>query len=271
MPKSPSRNAPSARQVARWRSLSRRKGREREGLFLIEGERAVSQVLGNGRLTIEAILLEKGYEFDTVGEVSVAELDRETFQSISCTQTPQGVMAVAMIPPEHSLEELKREKGLVLATDGIQDPGNLGTLIRTAIWFGVKGVLLGKGTVDLWNPKVVRSTAGATGILPCVTGELSELLVGFEQIGWQTALLDAGESSLSIREYKATDRQVIVVGNEGNGIRREILEGGSRRSALRIDGRADGVESLNASVAASIALYELTRSWPASLPAPNGS
>lgn len=247
----------SARQIARWRTLSRRKGREREGLFLIEGERAVRQVLSNDVLQVESILLEEGSTVSLPETEPVVGVDKETFRSISCAETPQGVLAVASIPPEATLERLCESTGLLLALDAVQDPGNLGTLLRTALWFGVRGVLIGKGTVDLWNPKVVRSTAGATGALPWVSGDLDELINKLESLDWETALLDIGESSTPLPSFPASQRQILVVGNEGNGIRDDLKH--ANRSLVRIDGRPDRVESLNVAIAAGIALYSLSR------------
>lgn len=247
----------SARQISRWRTLSRRKGREREGLFLIEGERAVRQVMENGALELEAILLDQGTRLEGRSAAPVFELDQETFRSISTAQSPQGVVAVAVLPGETTLATLGGRDGILLATDAIQDPGNLGTLLRTALWFGAKGVLVGKGTVDLWNPKVVRSTAGATGVLPWCTGELDSMLETLEGDGWRSTLLDVGESSLALGELEEVDRRILVVGNEGNGIDPSLKQ--AHRTLVRIDGLDDRIESLNAAIAAGIALYSLSR------------
>lgn len=247
----------SARQIARWRTLSRRKGREREGLFLVEGERAVRQVLANDVLQVESVLLEEGANISKPKTSRVVELDQETFRSISCAETPQGILAVATIPAETKLEGLCDSKGLLLALDAIQDPGNLGTLIRTALWFGVQGILIGKGTVDLWNPKVVRSTAGATGALPWRSGNLDEMLVELESSEWKSALLDIGERSTPLPSFSASHRQILVVGNEGNGIRDDLKR--PNRSLVRIEGHKNRVESLNVAIAAGIALYSFSR------------
>lgn len=247
----------SGRQISRWRTLSRRKGREREGLFLIEGERAVRQVLSNGVLQVESVLLEEGVNIPMPHARRVVELDKQTFHSISCAETPQGIMAVASIPAMATMDEIRKGRGLILATDALQDPGNLGTLLRTALWFGVKGVLLGKGTVDLWNPKVVRSTAGATGMLSWHTGELNDLLIDLEAAGWDCALLDIGEQSVPLPSFSSSSRQILVVGNEGNGIREELIR--PNRTSIRIDGQSEGVESLNAAIATGIALFSLTQ------------
>ncbi|MEX0594457.1 MAG: RNA methyltransferase [Balneolaceae bacterium] len=247
----------SARQIARWRTLSRRKGREREGLFLIEGERAVRQVISNGRLKVESVLQEEGTDLSIPGTERVVRLDRETFRSISCAETPQGIMAVATIPAEAEVERVRHSRGILLALDAIQDPGNLGTLLRTALWFGVEGVLIGKGTVDVWNPKVVRSTAGATGALPWISGELETLIEELETAGWETALLDIGENSKDLSTFSTSPRQILVVGNEGNGIRENLRQ--PHRPLVRIDGDSDRVESLNVAIAGGIALYSLSR------------
>jgi TrmH family RNA methyltransferase len=161
------------------------------------------------------------------------------------------------MPAELPPEQMADQTGLVLATDAIQDPGNLGTIIRTASWFGVKGLLSGKGTVDLFHPKLVRSTAGATGTVPHVNVELKEALSIFEKKGWQIVLLDSSSESIPLKEVKRQEKTLIIVGNEANGIDQSLV--GSDRLKARIASPRKGgnVESLNAAIATSIALYAL--------------
>lgn len=257
----------SNRQLTLLRKMNRKKHRRREGRFLVEGERAVEQVLNNGVVTVEHLffdreqrLWETGAWEQTVNAHPAAAVESGDFRDVTDTDNPQGVVALCAIPAETPLERLSASEGLVVAADRIRDPGNLGTILRTAAWFGAVGLLAGKGTVDLFHPKVVRSTAGATGTVPFRNADLTEELDRLEQNGWRILLLDAGPGSVSLRDVPAGGKTAVVVGNEAHGIDRRLF--GNRRTGVRIDpGRFGGtanIESLNASISLSIALYALS-------------
>lgn len=236
------------------------KYRKKTGRFLAEGVRCVEQILENGRVEVQELVIQKGWNPDQLSvetDLPFFELEPSDFESVSDTDSPQGVVAVCKIPKESSTESLSKKSGIILATDAIQDPGNLGTIIRTACWFDVAGMLFGTGTVDPFHPKVVRSTAGATGVLPYLSGNLNDLLQSFETEGWSTFLLDAGEGSKSLDEKPSSTKNILVIGNEGNGISDELF--GNGRHRIKIEGNSNQVESLNASVACSIALYEFSK------------
>ncbi len=247
---------PSASLLATWRKIRQRKHREKRGLFLAEGVRSVDALLRSGHLHVESILFtESKPPVEVHPGTPLYRLSDREFESVSGTENPQGIAAICRIPDAASPDDLSVGHGALLATDAIQDPGNLGTMIRTAVWFGVKGVICGSGTVDLWNPKVVRSTAGSTGLLPYTVGALEEILPRFESHGWRVILLDGSPESKPLQSVKRAGRTVVVVGNEANGIRPELF--GSRRERVRIEGYPDRVESLNAAVAVGISLYRL--------------
>jgi len=184
-------------------------------------------------------------------------LESEDFLSISDTENSQGIIAVCQIPFEANVDELVLSEGVIIATDAIQDPGNLGTMIRTASWFDASGIIFGTGTVDSFHPKVVRSTAGATGRLAYQSGDLSKMINEFEEHGWDIVLMDGGEGSINLKEVVPDRRTLIVVGNEGRGITGKLFT--STRKKVRIDGKSEAVESLNAAVATSIALYHFAK------------
>lgn len=244
------------------RKLNRKKYREQEQLFIIEGARAVEQVIQNGEVEISELFFDGSQGFweqpvwNKKSEKFPSSLvSQGHFQEVSDTDNPQGVLALCRIPREAGIEELADSHGILLATDRIQDPGNLGTMIRTAVWFGVKGLLSGKGTVDLFHPKVVRSTAGATGALKHRNGKLERMLPELENKGWKVMILEGGEASTDIRSIDQTDKMVLLVGNEANGVNRNLFS--KDRTNIRISsakGR-EQVESLNAAIAASIALF----------------
>lgn len=248
----------SSRQLTAWRKLGRKKVRQEAGLFLAEGERCVEQILSVGRLDVEAILLSEASEWRPADEnPDCYRLSKKDFESIVDTESPQGVAAVCRMTASATTETLSVGSGLLVAMDAIQDPGNLGTMVRSAVWFGVSGILCGKGTVDLYHPKVVRSTAGVTGLLPASTGTLATELKKLESAGWRVLLLDAGPGASPLQHLQLPDRTVLVVGNEGNGIDTSLFDG--ERQRVAIEGDRDRLESLNAAVALSIVLYEWSR------------
>lgn len=233
------------------------KYRKRMGLFLAEGLRCVEQILENGKIDVEELIIQKDWnpeQLSIKSDLPMFELDPSDFETVSDTDSPQGIVAVCKVPQESSVESLSQKSGIILATDAIQDPGNLGTIIRTACWFNSGGILIGSGTVDPFHPKVVRSTAGATGVLPYLSGNLNNLLPSFERKNWTSFLLDAGEDSKNLVDRPISKNCILVVGNEGNGISGELFKKGRHR--IKIDGNPDQVESLNAAIACSVALYE---------------
>ncbi|MFU8812927.1 MAG: TrmH family RNA methyltransferase [Balneolaceae bacterium] len=248
----------SNNQIKLWKKLLQGKHRRREGLFIAEGERCVEQIVRHGAIEVEALVVSEGFAVpDLLKETEILEADTARFASLSDTVTPQGIIAICRIPAPSTLQQLVEAEGLVVATDAIQDPGNLGTIIRTAAWFGVRGLLLGHGTVDPFHPKVVRSTAGATGTLPICSGQLNEMLHEAAELGADITLLDGGPGSEPIAEGRPAKRRVLVVGNEANGISEEIAS--AHPHHVRIPGRSGHVESLNAALAAGIGMYHYTQ------------
>lgn len=250
----------SSEQLKQWRKLKMGKYRKREGLFLAEGIRTVEQILKNGCIKTNALIYSESISGSDLPECGLPlyEVSNDEMKSLSDTETPQGVIAICETPAESDLNNLSASGKILLALDRIQDPGNLGTIIRTATWFGIGGVLFGSGCVDPFHPKVVRSTAGATGALPFIHGDLSELLQQFEELGHPVFLLDAGERSLRLdEETTAIENAILLIGNEANGIHTSLYS--DRRKLIHIPGSGELAESLNASVAAAIVLYYFTK------------
>lgn len=246
--------AASKNQLKSWKKLLAGKYRKKEGLFLAEGLRCVEQIVENGIVEVKELLIEDGFDGGHIlnAGIPVFTLNKSDFSDVSDTETPQGVIAVCTIPDEADLNSLANTTGVITAYDAIQDPGNLGTMIRTSAWFGAKGIISGAGTADIFNPKTVRSTAGATGVLPFITGRLDQLLKNFENAGWTVYLMDGGTESENIQKISPAGKSIIVIGNEGSGISGSLFTAG--RKKVKIEGEQQFVESLNASVACGIAL-----------------
>ena len=248
------------------RDLKRRKARERRGLFVAEGVRAVEELLASplrvhGALVaadagddprFAALLGGLGARGVAVEAVSAAD-----FRSAADTDAPQGVLAIAAVP-ERSLDALALAPAgaVVLLLDGLQDPGNVGTIVRTAAALEAAAVLALPGTVDLWNAKVVRSAMGALfdfPALPCTWDAVDAFRLRQPLALWGA---DARGRALDRGASRLDAPLGLVVGNEGNGLSPEARARVDRLVALPIGGR---VESLNAAVAAGILLYALTR------------
>jgi TrmH family RNA methyltransferase len=253
----------SRREERLLRSLRQRKAREQEGLFLAEGVRAVedlaasplpvrlaaaSSSLGDtprGRALLD-VLATKGVAVRESGDRELAEL--------ADTETPQGILAVAEIPRAR-LDDLSvgRAPAALLVLDAVQDPGNFGTLARTAEALGAAGVVALPGTVDPWNPKSVRAAMGASFRLPVVQAEWDGLGPWLAAGGFVTLAAAAGGEPLGDARPA---RAALVVGNEGAGISDETRARADRVIGIPLRGRA---ESLNVAAAGAILLYELLR------------
>jgi RNA methyltransferase, TrmH family len=248
------------------RDLRRRRARERQGLFVCEGIRAVEELI-RSPLRIRGALASSAVQSSSRGSalvsalqaagVSVEEVGEREFESASDTETPQGVLVIAEIP-SRSLSEIPAAGGKplrLLILDAIQEPGNVGTLVRTAAALGASATLAMPGTVDLWNAKVVRSAVGALFhhlCLPCTWEELDTFRVETGVSLWGA---DAHGIALSREELPPT-RLALVVGNEGQGLSGAARARVERTISLSI---APAVESLNVAVATGILLHELRR------------
>jgi len=262
--------------------LASRRTREREGLVLVEGPRAVAVALEAGA-RIRFVLLADDLPAElpeslsrTLDAIRAAGIEEVGVPAADLarhadTQTPQGILAVVE-EPASSLADLlapaaSAPPALVLVLDRIQDPGNAGTLIRAAAAFGAVGVVALDGTVDPWNPKVVRSSAGEAFRLPVIRESWDAFDAWRRQHGVPLHVADAG--GLDVRTFSlgrrapatdpATHLEALLIGNEGAGPRPEALASADTMLALPL---ASGVESLNAAMAGSILLWALGPGGP---------
>lgn len=245
------------------RDLRRRKARERDGLFVVEGIRAVEELL-RSPLEVAGVLTsprlpETPRGIDLANRMreqgwAIAAVDDREFRSAAETDSPQGVLAMARIPAR-SLDALAGRSTLrLLVLDAVQDPGNVGTLVRTAAALGADATVALPGTVDLWNAKVVRSAMGAHFHHPAFHATWEEL-GAFLRAG-SVALWGADANGDPIGSVSAPFRLALAVGNEGGGLTPPVRRAAQRIVSLPISG---AVESLNVAVAAGILLHELRR------------
>ena len=242
--------------------LARRKVRESEGLFLAEGVRVVEEVLAAG-IGIRVAAVSPGLEETDRGRALARALDARgvarragagRLDTLADTRTSQGVLVVAETP-RRTLDDVPPEgRSVVLVLDGVQDPGNLGTLARSAAAFGCGALLCLPGTVDPWNPKAVRASAGALLRLPVIVAGADESLDRLAERGFIALGADAmGEPVETVRRG---ERVALVVGNEGAGLSGAVRARCAGLVAVPMPG---GTESLNVAVATGILLYEITR------------
>jgi TrmH family RNA methyltransferase len=249
------------------RDLRRRKARERQHRFVAEGVRTVEALLASGLpidgLLVTAVLRQqaRGRELVRVAEgrgLAVTEVSESELESAADTDTPQGVMAVAPIP-ERSLRAPEGASSRFLVLDALQDPGNVGTVIRTAAALGVTATVALPGTVDLWNAKVVRSTMGALFVhpaLPMSWEAFAEFAVTHAVPVW--AADTDGVPLEQVTTAVLPPHLALVVSNEGAGLSASLSASLSAAVTSRVAIRmAPGIESLNVAVATGILLHAL--------------
>jgi len=245
------------------RDLKRRKSREKQALFVAEGVRSVEELLASA-INVRGLLVAPQLEGAERGSAlrdrialsghEVSSVSEAEFRSAAGTDSPQGVLAIGEIP-RHAMADLPASGSLrVLILDGVQDPGNTGTILRTAAALGVDATVALPGTVDLWNPKVVRGAMGASFRHPVIQATAEELLSFTGQSGVE--IWGADTTGASVDSAAPPRRLALAVGNEGAGLSSFLRERVTRLVSLPITG---AVESLNVAVAAGILLYQLRK------------
>lgn len=237
------------------RSLENKKERRASGLFLAEGNRITEDMMPYLKCTLLAATEEWIAKHPGIGADEIIAASHDEIKRASLMQSPQDVIAVFAIPQhEYSPEAIKGE--LVLALDGIQDPGNMGSIIRTADWFGIKTVLCSHECADIFNPKCVQATMGAAARVAIYYGALPEMIAETGKPVFGTF-----PDSENIYETELTNDAIIVMGNEGNGISAETAKTVTRRISLPAYGTGNRgrVESLNVAAATAAVCAEFRR------------
>ena len=236
--------------------MKKAKARNEQGLFVVEGKKMFSEVPAEWRKQVyvsESFLKEnegmlEGILYEVVSDT--------VFKSVADTQTPQGILCLVK-KPEYQLEQLlKGEKTHLLILESIQDPGNLGTMLRTGEGAGITGVIMNQTTVDLFNPKTIRSTMGSIYRMPYyVTKDLKQTISGLKEAGVNIYAAHL-KGKLQYDEPDYCKPTAFMIGNEGNGLSDEIAELSDTYIRIPMCGQ---VESLNAAISASLLMYETNR------------
>lgn len=251
------------------RKLQSSKGRSDEGCFTVEGINLVSEVIGRG-FDIAFIMVAEGWldderdirrsavrECAESGRITVCEVPEALFNKVTDAEFGAGVLAVVR---KHEadpgiINELSEESN-ILVLDRIQDPGNMGTMIRTAVAAGYSLILAAKGTVDIYSPKVLRATAGMLFEIPVIyTSDAAEMADMLKRSG-KRAVVTVPDGGRPYYEEDLSRGIALIIGNEGRGVCGEMMSLAKTRVTLPMKGN---IESLNAAIAAAILMYEAVR------------
>ena len=247
--------------IKRIISLGQRKNRQKYGEYIVEGIRSIRDIAAMGAVKTIVIRESKAQDkhvldlldLDTVQFVPKFIAQDPIFDKVDNTVNGQGVVAIVS-KPKYDMESIHIDDGLYITLDGVQDPGNLGTIIRTAVAAGVKGIFLMKGTVDPFNDKTVRSTMSALHKIPLYEDITLSLLHDMVTESNMTTYVTALEHSNPYHTVRYAKRTMLVLGNEGNGVTPEVMNLCTNRIMIPMYG---DMESLNVSVAAALCMYKV--------------
>lgn len=235
--------------------------RRKQQVFVVEGIKMLQEAAGHGKLQKIYLSEEKYAALSSDLSALLEEYEYEVvtdtvFHKVSDTVTPQGVLGLVTIP-QYSLDDmLQQERRNYILLDDLRDPGNLGTIMRTAEGAGMSGVILSSGSVDLFNPKVVRSTMGAIFRMPyCYVDSMPETVRKIREVGCEIYAA-AMEGSMVYDEPDYTAGAAVVIGNEANGVSDAVLQEKPVNIRIPMEGE---LESLNAAVSAAVIMYEIHR------------
>ena len=245
----------SKSQISLLKSLQHKKDRIRYGLFLVEGYKSVIEFV-NSPYQIEAIYHTASFNPKVLKlsqKINLSEISVTDIEKISSLKTPQQIAALVKIPVWPALSNAKLKGKFSLVLDGIQDPGNLGTIIRTADWFGITDIICSEDTVDAFNPKVIQASMGS---LSRINVHYMDLITILSQT--ELPVFGALLNGESIYTTDFGREGLIVMGNEGNGMRPEIERLIGRAVTIPRKGKA---ESLNVAIAAALFCSEISRNF----------
>ncbi len=242
-------------QIKQIQSLKYARDRAEEGLFVVEGVKMVEELLKSS-FEIRYLFATKDWEKPADMRIVPLEIIEEwELERISSLTSPNKVLAVVKIPATNLPGNLNDE--LILLLDQISDPGNMGTIIRTAEWFGISRVVASDDSVDFWNPKVVQASMGSVLRMKLNSASISDFLENNRQFPVYGTLLDGDE----LDKINLTSSGIIIIGNESHGISKNIQSYITRKITIPAAKTSES-ESLNASIATAIVCYEFRKQFP---------
>ena len=236
--------------------MKKAKARNEQGVFIVEGRKMAEEVPADWRVkTYVSETFEKENKAFLQG-VEYEVVSASVFKAVSDTQTPQGILCLVKKPEYELSELLKGKETHLLILESIQDPGNLGTMVRTGEGAGISGVIMNQTTVDLFNPKTIRSTMGSIYRVPFyVTSDLGATILELKKQGIQVYAAHL-KGTLSYDEPDYKEPTAFMIGNEGNGLSDEMAGLADTYIKIPMEGK---VESLNAAISATLLMYETNR------------
>lgn len=243
----------SKSQISFIKSLNQKKNRKEQGLFIVEGLKSIQEFI-NSDYVVDSVYYTENL-MPKLGNLSrnikAHEISSSELSRISVLNTPQSILALVKIPKQSDLKTIILNEPFLIALDGVQDPGNLGTIIRTADWFGLNTILCSMDTAEAYNPKVVQASMGSLSRVNVIYTDLVDFL-SHTNLPVYGALLDGK----SIYQTDFGKEGIILLGSEGNGISNELQ---SRISYPVTIPRYGNAESLNVAISASIFCSEIRR------------
>ena len=245
--------------IKRVKSLNDKKFRNQYNQFIIEGDKMINEAIKE-KINIEYIFVEENYEWNNneIDSNKIINVSSSVMEAISSLKNSPGVLAVAEKKSNKNIEEIDlKNEDLFLILDNVQDPGNIGTIIRTADSVGLKYIFIKEGSCDIYNPKVLRSTMGSIFRVECVTFNDNKALI--EKLKQNSIKVYATNLKTNKSIYDVDFKNsAIIVGNESNGVSEELLDLADENIKIPMRGNA---ESLNVAIATSIILYEAYRQF----------
>lgn len=246
-------SSPKNEKIKELVKLQTSKGRKKAGMYLLEGEHLVEEAIKEkapiSLIVVTSNRLEEFQYLLSQTDVQVLVVSQDVFHKLSMTETAQGIIAVVEIVKQETLPHC----GRMIILDAVQDPGNLGTIVRTADAAGFDAVVLGTGTVDLYNEKVLRSMQGSHFHIPVFQTNLQEYLPKLKDKGAQVAVTALHRDSKDYTILQGATDVAIVVGNEGQGVSSNIIDIADVVVSIPMFGKA---ESLNVAIASALLMYK---------------
>ena len=234
-------------QVKYWASLNEKKNRDKFKEYIIEGEHLVIEAYKNGYLKTVIYRDKLNLKLENVEVVEVSE---NVIKKISTTVTPQSVIGIARYFDDENVDLNKR----IVALDGVQDPGNAGTIVRNSLAFGYNLVFFSNNSVDIYNSKFIRATQGYFYSLKIIRGDIKEFILKLKESNYDIISTYLDSSSVNINYIKTNEKHCVVMGNEGQGVSKEIINLSNIKTIIPMNLIVD---SLNVAVASGIVMYKI--------------
>ena len=237
-----------------YTSLKHKKFRQEHGLFLVEGFKSIEELLKSDLEIVKILGSEKALQqLDFLAQEYSEQVNSKTLQRISNMKTSSDLIAIARLPKAQKPKLI----GQSILIDDIQNPGNLGTIIRTAHWFGFNQIICSENSVDLYNHKVIQASMGAVFKLDISYTKLEQIIPEMQKKGIR--ILGTFMEGEAIYDFKFTDKDVFILGNEGHGISESITELIDKKITIPNFSKGEKTESLNISIAATVVCSEMAR------------